>query len=246
MPGVTTNIIITMAGNGDRFRKAGYTLPKFKIAVRGRTLFTWALLSLRHFLEAGAEVIYAARPEHDPEAFLAREAAALGIGRRRVVLIPQATDGQATTALIAGSALSDHARPVAIYNIDTYVEPEFLPVAEARGNGWIPCFAGDGNGWSFARAAEDGTVEELAEKRRISPHATVGLYWFRSFELYRECYREHFAGPTERPGTAPAERYIAPMYNTLISRYGGVHLTAIPKHAVHPLGTPSEVEAFQL
>ena len=95
MPGVTTNIIITMAGNGDRFRKAGYTLPKFKIAVRGRTLFTWALLSLRHFLEAGAEVIFAARPEHDPEAFLAREAAALGIGRRRVVLIPQATDGQA-------------------------------------------------------------------------------------------------------------------------------------------------------
>lgn len=241
MPPLATNILITMAGNGDRFRRAGFTLPKFKIEVRGRTLFHWALGSLRNFVQDGGEVIFAARPEHEPDGFIAGEACALGIGRYRVVHFDRVTDGQATTALLAGDALGEKSAPVLIYNIDTYVEPEFLPASEARGSGWIPCFPGEGNGWSFARAGEDGAVEELAEKRRISPHATVGLYWFRSFELYQECYGEHFA----RGGTANGERYIAPMYNTLIAREGGVHLSLIPKQAVHPLGTPEEVEAFR-
>jgi hypothetical protein len=203
---------------------------------------SWALLSLRDFIAACPEVVFAARPDHDPEEFIAREAAALGIGRYQVIPIPRVTDGQATTALIAGAALARPSDPVAIYNIDTYVEPEFLPVSEARGNGWIPCFPGDGDGWSFARVGENSVVEELAEKRRISPHATVGLYWFRSFDLYSECYRECFSANPAANG----ERYIAPMYNNLISRQGGVYMTSVPKRAVHPLGTPAEVVAFRV
>jgi NDP-sugar pyrophosphorylase family protein len=242
MSPLTTNILITMAGNGDRFRRAGFTLPKFKIEVCGRTLFHWALRSLNNFLQGAGEVVFAARPEHEPDRFIAEEAAALGIGRYRVLHFDRPTDGQATTALLAGAPLLDKSAPVLIYNIDTYVEPEFLRPADAHGNGWIPCFPGEGNGWSFARTKEGGVVEELAEKRRISPHATIGLYWFRSFDLYEACYREHFA----HGGTAGGERYIAPMYNTLIKRGGGVRLSLIPKQAVHPLGTPEEVEAFQV
>lgn len=235
-----TNLIITMAGNGERFRRAGYALPKFKIEARGRTLFSWAMLSLRRFFEDGAHVVFAARPEHDPAAFLAREAAALGIRAYDIFSVDRLTDGQATTALLAGAALSGRAAPVAIYNIDTYVEPEFLSPGDARGDGWTPCFPGEGEAWSFARLGPSGLVEEFAEKRRISPHATVGLYWFRSFALYEECYHAHFEA-IPRDG----ERYIAPMYNTLISRRGRVSLTEIPLSAVHPLGTPAEVEVFR-
>ena len=32
-------IVITMAGLGSRFRKAGYTVPKYQIEVNGHTLF---------------------------------------------------------------------------------------------------------------------------------------------------------------------------------------------------------------
>jgi len=241
MPELKTNILITMAGNGDRFLRAGYRLPKFKIEVFGRTLFHWALMSLNNFLAQGGEVLFAARPEHEPDEFIAREAVALGITRYRVIPFDRVTDGQATTALVAGEHFEDPTLPVLIYNIDTYVEPAYLPSAEAHGSGWIPCFPGEGDGWSFARAGEDGTVSELAEKRRISPDATVGLYWFRSFELYRDSYQRHFANG----GTANGERYIAPMYNTLITLHGGVHLSRIPKQAVHPLGTPEEVKVFR-
>jgi NDP-sugar pyrophosphorylase family protein len=241
MPLPTAGVVITMAGNGERFRKAGYALPKFKIEVRGHTLFHWAVRSLRAWIEAGSEFIFAARREHAPDAFIAREAESLGIGRYEIVRLDHPTDGQATTALIAGRHLSRRDAPVVIYNIDTYVEPEALSPSAARGDGWIPCFPGKGDAWSFARADEGGRVQEVAEKRRIAPHASIGLYWFRSFDLYSDCYVEHFSGERRETG----ERYIAPMYNTLIARSGEVRLTLLPESAVHPLGTPEQVEAFQ-
>ena len=39
-------IIITMAGLGSRFRKAGYDCPKYKIEAKGKTLFQWSMDSL--------------------------------------------------------------------------------------------------------------------------------------------------------------------------------------------------------
>ena len=42
-------IVITMAGLGSRFRKAGYNMPKFMIEAKGRTLFEWSMESLKGY-----------------------------------------------------------------------------------------------------------------------------------------------------------------------------------------------------
>lgn len=39
-------IIITMAGLGSRFKKAGYNCPKYMIEAKGKTLFDWSMDSL--------------------------------------------------------------------------------------------------------------------------------------------------------------------------------------------------------
>lgn len=39
-------IIITMAGLGSRFRRAGYNCPKYMIEAKGKTLFDWSMDSL--------------------------------------------------------------------------------------------------------------------------------------------------------------------------------------------------------
>ncbi len=238
---MTTSVIITMAGEGERFRRRGYPAPKYRIEARGRTLFRWSLESLRQFLKAGAEVVFAARAEHEPDEFLAQECRQLGIGRYRILPLKAPTDGQATTALLAGALLASDRAPCLIYNIDTYVEPQWLAPSRVRGDGWIPCFPAEGDGWSFALAEADGRVLQVAEKRRISSQATIGLYWFSSFQLYRRLYERHFAAPG---GVEAGERYIAPMYNTLLAEGGRVYLEAIPAEVVHPLGTPDQVEEF--
>ena len=34
-------IVITMGGRGERFRRRGYNVPKFMIKAKGKTLFEW-------------------------------------------------------------------------------------------------------------------------------------------------------------------------------------------------------------
>lgn len=244
MPPSDVNVIITMAGNGERFRRAGYDQPKFKIEVRGRTLFHWAVSSLANLIGPESQVIFAVRPEHEPEDFIRREASLLGIADYDLAFIEQLTDGQATTALIAGDSLRSKSDPVLIYNIDTYVEPQFLASPPTGSAGWIPCFPGEGDAWSFARIGPDGLVCEVTEKRRISPHASIGLYWFRSFDLFQRIYRRQWPSDASA-ANGSGERYIAPLYNLICGEPGGVHLSVLPESAVHPLGTPAEVELFR-
>jgi dTDP-glucose pyrophosphorylase len=236
-----STVAITMAGRGVRFRDAGYDVPKYAIEVCGRTLFRWAVASLRSWTEAGARFVFLTRAEDAAESFIARECAAEGIAAFEVVPVEGITDGQATTALLAEPAVADASAPLAVYNIDTHVRPGAMRAGDAAGDGWIPCFPGAGDAWSFAAAGGDGRVTEVREKVRISPHATVGLYWFASFERYAALYRSHFAAGGEERG----ERYIAPMYNTLIAEGGEVRIAELPADAVVPLGTPDEVDRFR-
>ena len=235
-----STVAVTMAGRGQRFRDAGYDVPKYEIEVRGRSLFRWAMASLRSWTEAGARFVFLAREEDDADAFIARECAAEGIASFAVVPVAGTTDGQATTALLAAPAVADPSAPLAIYNIDTHVRAGAMRAEEAGGDGWIPCFPGEGDAWSFAAVGPNGLVTEVREKVRISGHATVGLYGFGSFEAFAALYERHFAAVGEERG----ERYVAPMYNTLIAGGGRVRIAQLTAEDVVPLGTPAEVRRF--
>ncbi len=233
-----------MAGRGLRFREAGFNTPKFAIRVRGRSLLEWSLTSLHGFIADGAELVFLAQRLDD-----AREAVAHAVSESgavasafRLVELDSITDGQATTALHAAAEIGDLDAPLLIYNTDTFVEPRYLRPLDVRGDGWIPCFDAPGEHWSFVRAGEDGRVFEVREKRRISAHASVGLYYFASFTVYREAYdRCYGSGDKGEAG----ERYIAPLYNELVSQGRPVFLHTIPPDRVHPLGTPEEVARFE-
>ncbi|MDP6935008.1 MAG: glycosyltransferase family 2 protein [Myxococcota bacterium] len=237
------NIVITMAGRGERFRRAGYDVPKYQVTVRGEPLFCWALDSLRNFTShVDAHVIFLTREEDAAAPFVHEQCRRLGIGRHDIVELSKTTDGQATTVLAAEPAIEHPDRPLLIYNIDTHVDPRVLTLASVCGHGWIPCFPGAGDAWSFVRLGPDGWALEVREKQRVSAHATVGLYWFSSFTLYQDVYRVHYTDPTH---FECGERYVAPLYNEVIRRGLRVAIHAMPLGAVQPLGTPAEVAALE-
>lgn len=234
-------IIITMAGFGRRFREAGYDQPKYRLPAHGHSLFFWSLSSLTAFIATGSPVVFVARRDDISRTFIEGEAAQLGLKDWQLVEIDQPTDGQATTVLHAKQAV-DLDEPILIYNIDTYVEPWALPAGALYGDGWMPCFPGQGEGWSFARTEEGGQrVVEVREKRRISPHASIGLYGFTSFSRYADLYADFYSSDTRMEA---GERYIAPMYNQLIAEGGKVFMHPVPLEAMHPIGTPAEYQAF--
>lgn len=239
---MTPNIVITMAGNGRRFRDAGYDVPKYQVKVLERTLFDWSMSSLRDYADIGWQFIFVAQAVEHVRPFLSASCPRLGIRNWRLVEIPTPTDGQATTVLHARPMISTERAPLMIYNVDTYVEPWSIPPAAIRGDGWIPCFPGKGDGWSFARTENGGDrVIEVREKNRISPHCSAGLYYFSEFNLYCDSYEKYY---TIKTNIEKGERYIAPLYNQIISDGKSVYIHKIPLSAIHPLGTPEETKEF--
>lgn len=233
-------VVITMAGLGSRFRKVGYTVPKYQIEAHEKTLFEWSMESLKGFENPENDYIFVVRKEDDSEAFIKDTCKKLGITNVTVVGIDYLTDGQATTAMLA-APYWDSNSALMIYNIDTYVEAFEMQMDQIAGDGFIPCFHADGDHWSFAKLDDAGKVVEVREKVRISDNCTLGAYYFKTCALYENLYNEYY---TSEEKLEKGEKYVAPLYNYLISKGGDVRISIVDYDKVHVLGTPEELEVF--
>ncbi|MFX1294030.1 MAG: hypothetical protein ACFFD2_04125, partial [Promethearchaeota archaeon] len=131
-------IILTMAGLGSRFKKAGIREEKHEIKFMGKTLFEWALNSLVNFREY--EFIFITRNFKNIKNFIQNIANKLEIFNLNIKIINYSTRGQAETALLAKQFFKDD-DSLFIYNNDTHVDSEYLKPEFIKGNGWIPVFS---------------------------------------------------------------------------------------------------------
>lgn len=233
-------VVITMAGIGSRFRKAGYNVPKYQIEVKGKTLFAWSMESLQAYKPHIDRYIFVVRKEDQASDFIKKACAKLQIDNFQIVSLDEKTDGQATTCRLA-IPYCDEALPILIYNIDTYVEAGTMKFDSIHGDGFIPCFTADGDHWSFVKTDTNGQAVEVREKTRISDHCSIGAYYFSSARLYTSLYDEYYANDNN---VEKSEKYIAPMYNHLIAKGYHVYIESLPADKVHVLGTPEEVNHF--
>lgn len=237
--GKKMSIIITMAGLGNRFRKAGYNMPKYMIEAKGKSLFEWSLESLRGYQLYAAKYIFVVRAEDNAAEFIREKCAGYEIEEMEIIELDHMTDGQATTCMLAVPYCAPDL-PIMIYNIDTYVEPYALRYEVISGDGYIPCFHSEGTHWSFVKLDESGNAVEVREKERISDNCTLGAYYFSSAELYGKLYKEYYLDENPEKG----ERYIAPMYNYMIAKGYPVKISIVDDRKVHVLGTPEELQTF--
>ena len=233
-------VIITMAGLGSRFRKAGYTVPKYMIEAKGKTLFDWSMDSLVDYNNHVDKYIFVVRKEDDASGFIKEHCRPYGIEKVQVIEIDYMTDGQATTCMLA-MPYCEPGKAIMVYNIDTYVEPGEMKFADISGKGHIPCFHADGDHWSFAKLDDEGRVVEVREKFRISDNCTLGAYYFSSAELYKRLYEEYYADESKMEKN---EKYIAPLYNYMIDKGMEVTISIVDAAKVHVLGTPEELNKF--
>ncbi|MHC6202926.1 glycosyltransferase family 2 protein [Breznakiellaceae bacterium SP9] len=235
----TLDIVITMAGEGRRFREAGYKVPKYQIIAHGKTLFEWSLSSLSGFFAHTFQYIFIVLKQDNACGFINRICTKMNLSPIKIIEIDTITDGQATTASLAGKEwVKEH--ELLIYNIDTYIEPNNMRYNQIKGDGFIPCFKGDGDHWSFVKLDNTGKAEIVKEKERISENCTVGAYYFKSCALYEQAYKEYYNSPV-----AIKEKYVAPLYNHLIQQGKEIRIADIPVQSVHVLGTPAELSIFE-
>ncbi len=234
-------IVITMAGLGSRFKQAGYLMPKYMIEAHGKTLFEWSMESLAGFNSDDNEYFFIVRKEDDASDFIHKTCHKMGITNVRVIEIDALTDGQATTALLAKDEW-DKKSALLIYNIDTYVEAGEMNENQIIGDGFIPCFYAEGDHWSFVKLDEEEKAVLVREKERISDHCTLGAYYFKTCKLYEQLYNEYYS---QNEHLEKGEKYVAPLYNYLISKGGDVRISIVDDTKVHVLGTPEELRIFE-
>ena len=204
-------------------------------------MFDWALESMSEFVDAGWAFTFVTREDESVQRFVRSRARALGIEVDALVPVRETTRGQAESALHGSMASSGpDSIPLVIFNVDTFVEPTVINPSEVqRSDGWIPCFPGDGSSWSFVSINESGYAVDVAEKRRISKWASVGLYGFRSRALFVDTYWHHVSGCEGNE-----ELFVAPLYKVLLAGFRRVRVPKLDQKHVVALGTPSDVKRF--
>lgn len=228
--------IITMAGLGSRFKKAGYLSEKFQIEVKGKTLFEWSMLSLKSAFKK-SHFLFITLSDCNAKDFIKDKASNLGISNFSVIELPKLTNGQAQTAL-AASAIVNKNDSILIFNIDTYITSDVLINSiDYNNDGFIPCFYGKGDHWSFVKG-ENNIAKQVVEKERISENCSIGAYYFKYFSDFMYAY----CNTNESNG---AECFIAPLYNILIKNNKKIGYSIISQDKVKVLGTPSELEVFK-
>lgn len=234
---MSRTVIITMAGRGSRFRNAGIKKPKFLIEIDGRTMFEYVLSGLSDFVDDS--FVFVTRADHDINDVIATHCDRVSIKQYETVSVPEVTDGQASTAMYADNLVPDE-EAVAIFNIDTYIQPGALQAKKVGVGHSIPVFSPEGERWSFVETDANGSVSRITEKEPVSDVATIGFYQFESWSRFKAAYKAAAQDVKSEYG----ETYIAPLYNWLVDQGDEIGLVSLPTDSVHVLGTPDDVCSF--
>jgi len=233
-------IVIPMAGLSQRFFQAGYTRPKYQLDLHGQSVFTRAVRSFEHCF-GQREFLFVLRPDHDTEAFVRQELAALGLHDATLHVLHAPTRGQAdTVALALRQRLSLADGPITVFNIDSFRHGYRPPDFEAHCDGWLEVFIGEGDHWSFVAPLDGQRVARTAEKQRISALCSNGLYHFRSGRRFVQACDEAIASQQFVRG----ELYIAPLYNQLLRDGLDIRYRLIDASQIDFCGTPDEYAAL--
>lgn len=236
-------IVIPMAGLSQRFIKAGFTLPKYMLYIKDKTLFNLAVCSFEKYF-SNCDFIFIARNLFETKRFIESECRLLGISNFQIITLENPTRGQAETIYLGlNKASLKEEEPILIFNIDTF-RPKFcFPENILEWDGYLEVFFGEGANWSYAKTESTNSTKviQTAEKNQISNYCSTGLYYFKSVQLFKSAYEKEVE---ILKNDSTKELYVAPLYNILIEEGNNIHIHLIKKDEVQFCGIPEEYYAY--
>ena len=232
-----------MAGLSQRFIKAGFTLPKYMLYIKDKSLFNLAVSSFENYFQT-CKFVFIARDLFDTKRFIESECELLGITTYQVILLDLPTSGQAETIFLGlKKAMVKDLEPILVFNIDTFRPGFSFPENLLKLDGYLEVFFGDGANWSYAQTESSGStrVIKTAEKNQISNYCSTGLYYFKTSVLFNEAYINDVQSSISKTSK---EFYVAPLYNFLIETGNNIHIHLIKKEEVQFCGVPNEYYAY--
>ncbi len=237
-------IVVPMAGRGSRFAKAGVTAPKPLIEVKGKPMIQWAIESIKLIYPDAKDndFIFICLQEHEDNYQIGNKLKMLVGPNINLIYINEVTDGAACTVLKAKDLINNE-EDMLTCDCDQFFRcPQFISYRQqALENNWgglIPTSEKSSPAYSYIRLDEKGDAVETAEKKQISTHAAIGIYYFtqgRKFVAAAETM-------IEKNKRINNEFYLCPVYNELIAEKEIVKI--VPTDLWMTLGTPDEAKYF--
>jgi dTDP-glucose pyrophosphorylase len=190
--------VIPMAGEGSRFREAGYVLPKPLIPISGKPMIVQVIRTL----PPSDRWIFLVREEHIKkyaiDALIRRE-----VPRAIIIPVGKTTEGQASTCMLAIPHLKpDEEMIIAacdnsfVYDAEAFERLKKDPTYDAV----IWTFTRDNlltqnpTAWGWVRLKDDGrTIDNMSVKVPVSDspyddHAVVATFYFKKAREFQEAY----------------------------------------------------------
>ena len=231
-------VIMPMAGNGERFKKEGFNVSKPLIKIGNLPMFQWALKSLEGF-NLSMKVILIVK-EFDSIDFRESLIDTYWENKVEIFCAPSSTRGAAETVSLVEN-LVDSSSSLLIMDCDMYFKGrEFQEFVENKleQDSALITFSSDKDFYSYITKS-DGYAVDIAEKRKISNIAVAGAYFWRSAGDFF-LHASHFL--SEDTIDYANEKYLSGVVKKSISKNLRFRIF---QTEFHSFGTPDELDSFK-
>ncbi len=230
------NIVIPMAGEGSRFAKAGYTFPKPMIEIHQKPMIQLIVESLG----LKGNFIYIVRKEH-LDKYNLKSLLNIITPNCKIIVIDKLTEGAACTVLLSKKFINTN-KPLIIANSDQFIEwnpsETMYNFSTKKIDGGILTFDTFHPKWSYAKVDKNNVVTEVAEKKVISNHGTVGVYYWKKGQDFVK-YAEQMIKKNIRVNN---EFYVCPVFNEAIKDKKTIKIHNVD--SMWGLGTPEDLNYY--
>lgn len=237
------NVVIPMAGDGIRFKNAGYTTNKPFIKLNNKPMILDIINNLLYDYNDSVRLILICKKEYELQLKELLDKNKLSCISEIVIIgIDYTTDGPACTVRLAEKFIDSH-EPLLIANSDQIIHDFNLEeminyTSKMNASGCIPCFHHNDKRWSYVKIS-DRYITEVKEKQPISEFATCGLYYFKHGHNFISASDEMIYAHD----TVNNEYYCGPTYNYMIDN--GLSIVPYLVNEMYGLGTPEDFQWYQ-
>jgi dTDP-glucose pyrophosphorylase len=237
-------LVLPMAGSGNRFKESGYKITKPLLPVHGIPMFKVVLANLISEHVKKIVIISQIELNLQPQIEEIQQDSEIEF---KFIEIDYVTEGPASTVKLAEQFI-DLDQPVVTANTDQYLNTKidkfYEELIHNSASGTILTMEDNDPKWSFVKLDSKGNVIDVQEKQVISKFATVGIYGFKQGKLLFDSIQKMVNEENKVNG----EYYIAPIYNYLIKESHQIKtlFTGTVNEIMFGMGIPEDYEKFIL
>lgn len=228
------HLIMPMGGNGSRFSKCGFNLPKPLIPIYGKPFIYWSTMSILKFNEV-IDLTFVVLKDHVKKYNIDQEIKKL-FPKAIIVIIDCVLNGPVLTCLEGVKGIKDD-YPILFNDCDHLFKcTEFNKLSYTKNKdlaGALLTFKSNNPQYSYV-VYNNGKVAGTIEKKATSNDAICGAYYFRSAAYFR-LLSDRYLNNCKYD-----ELYISGLYNEIANRGEEIKILNCDYHV--PFGIPKEYE----